>query len=219
MTFVETKMALAMVFRAMAHNLTLRVENGRLLANGRPPDALLLELRAAKPLLLILLAPDSARRTGFDYFREMLPKTPPERPGPPTKLDAIAQLATDWRAVPNERAAAWSRLTALGDMTPTGLMASLSAPEPEPQLKHRRRTAGAHYFDWDAWQESAKGNLWIDLPDCTVTLFKDRHDLGRWKWCVAWSARERPHYSPRSFADLYEARDDAWRSEIAAVPA
>jgi hypothetical protein len=71
------------------------------------------------------------------------------------------------------------------------------------------------YTNRNNWKVSAKGNAYIELSgatSCTVTLIGAP---GRWKWCVAWSTREQPRFSRRTFADKRAAAMDAWETEIA----
>ncbi len=56
---------------ARAHDVTVELKGDqlRLLSRGQPPDDVLGALKAAKPEIVALVAPDASGSTGLDYWR------------------------------------------------------------------------------------------------------------------------------------------------------
>jgi hypothetical protein len=64
--------------------------------------------------------------------------------------------------------------------------------------------------DPDGWARSAKGNLWVKTDRATVTIFRSTTRSGRYRFCIARSARS-ISYSPDDFPDEQAAIRAAWR--------
>jgi hypothetical protein len=73
------------------------------------------------------------------------------------------------------------------------------------------------FWDRASWRKSAKGNWWIRLDGCTVTLFPRRRTgagVG-WTWAIVRSAREGPLYSRTTYDDTKAAHAAAWEAILA----
>jgi hypothetical protein len=129
----------------------------------------------------------------------------------------IAAIAGDERADPATRDIAWRKLEDFKEQYPDLFVieppddgfAKVEVEEAEVD------PAFEDYRNWANWEVSAKGNPWRELSDCTVTIFPDRFHEGQFRWCVAWSAQEKPTYSRDRFPHQQSAKIDAWWTEIA----
>jgi hypothetical protein len=77
---------------------------------------------------------------------------------------------------------------------------SMTTPLPE----HRWADV---FFDAGQWRLSKKGNRYVRLDACCITLF---HRPGGWAWCVAGPAWFKPLWSAGTFVSEREARVDVW---------
>jgi hypothetical protein len=128
----------------------------------------------------------------------------------------IAAIAGDERADPMTRDVAWRKLADFKQQYPDLFVVD----EPDGFAKVEVEEGKADpafddYCNWANWEESAKGNPWRELRDCTVTIFPDRFHDGQFRWCVAWNARDKPVFSRDRFPHQHSAKIDAWWSEIA----
>ena len=63
------------------------------------------------------------------------------------------------------------------------------------------------FFDRGEWRLSKKGNRYVRLDECCVTLFARPTGFA---WCIAAQARSRPLWSTETFMSEREARVDVW---------